>query len=80
MDVIDRSGTTVEFSAIQVASCFEYENDLFMRVFEEPVADNDFINVVSLQTGTLYHMWPHNLVTPVNGTFMITGRGVQLDA
>lgn len=77
MVVIDNAGTTVEFSVIKCAECFEYEGSVLMRV-EEINCDNGLpINCVALFDGLLYHMKGNELVTPIEGNFAITHRGVK---
>ena len=73
MNVVDRSGTTVEFSRVPVASCFEFENSLFMRIVKE---DKMPYNVIALADGVLYEMASYALVTPVEADIVIRGKGV----
>lgn len=79
MKIIDRAGTTVEFSAIPVAHCFEYENSQFMRIMEVNCDNGLPINCVALSDGLLYYMNHDALVTPITGIFMVTERGVHID-
>lgn len=67
----------VPFSKISVASCYEYEHSLYMRIMEVLCDNGMAVNCVTLETGLLYYMGPDYLVTPVEGAFIVEKRGVK---
>jgi hypothetical protein len=76
MNVIDRAGINVGFRAIPIAYCFEFEHEIFMRIIETSISPGIKVNCVNVSNGQLFYIEPDSLVTPVDGNFMITRRGI----